>query len=59
VQMTKQDNRYRATIPASYNDSLYPLQYYFELKEGPDTAWLYPGFAADLANLPYFPVRRA
>jgi len=59
VQMTKQDNRYRATIPATYTDSLYPLQYYFELKEGPGTAWLYPGFAPDLANPPYFTVCRA
>ena len=34
-------------------------QYYFEFKERPDKAWLYPGFAENLANLPYFVVRRA
>jgi hypothetical protein len=59
VEMEPHDNRYRATIPAAYTDSSYPLQYYFELKEGPEKAWLYPGFAADLANQPYFVVRRA
>lgn len=59
VEMQVQDYHYRATIPGSYTNSPYPLQYYFELKEGPETVWLYPGFAADLANQPYFVVRRA
>jgi hypothetical protein len=59
VPMTKQGNRYRATIPAPYTDTLYPLQYYFELKEGPDTAWLYPSFGPGFASPPYFTVRRA
>jgi hypothetical protein len=48
----------QATIPASYTDSPYSLQYYFELRTAPERAWLYPGFAADLANQPYFVVRR-
>jgi hypothetical protein len=47
-----------ATIPASYTDSPYSLQYYFELRTGPERVWLYPGFAPDLANQPYFVVRR-
>ena len=51
--------RYRATIPAAYTGSPYPLQYYFELKENPATAWLYPGFSAGLANQPYLVVRQA
>jgi len=59
VQMTKQDKRYRATIPAPYTDSLYPLQYYFEFKEEPNTAWLYPGFDPNLGNPPYLTVHRA
>jgi hypothetical protein len=58
VQMTNQDTRYRALVPASYTDSPYPLQYYFELRGGPDIAWLFPGFAASLANAPYFTMRR-
>ena len=48
---------FRATIPADYTNSLYPLQYYFELKEKPDKAWLYPGFSENLTNQPYFVVR--
>ena len=51
------DQRYRSAIPAGYTASPYPLQYYFECKDGPEKAWLHPGFAADLANQPYFIVR--
>ena len=50
---------YRATIPASYTASEYPLEYYFELRQGPAVAWLHPGFPADLAGQPYYVVRRA
>jgi hypothetical protein len=57
--MEFRNNAYRASIPGSYTDSPYPLEYYFEFKERPDKAWLYPGFAENLANLPYFVVRRA
>jgi hypothetical protein len=46
-----------ATIPASYTDSPYPLQYYFEFRTAADQAFLYPGLAPDLANQPYFVVR--
>jgi hypothetical protein len=56
--MQGQGNRYQTVIPAAYTNSPYSIQYYFELKEGPETAWLYPGFAADHANQPYFVVRR-
>jgi hypothetical protein len=74
AEATAQGREHHAQIPASYSKSLYPLQYYFELKEeslnqgslkdeslkeGSQTAWLYPGFAPDLANQPYFVVRRA
>ncbi len=57
--MEFKDGRYRATIPASYTDSPYPLEYYFELKQGDASAWLYPGFTPQLTNQPYFVVRRA
>jgi hypothetical protein len=53
-EMIPAGNRYQATIPAGYTDSEYPIQYYFELKEGPDKAWLYPGFDPELTNQPYF-----
>ena len=59
VEMQLTGESYRATIPADYTNSQYPLQYYFELKEGPQKAWLYPGFTADLTNQPYFVVRNA
>lgn len=48
-----------AAIPAAYTDSPYALQYYFEFRTGAGKATLYPGFAADLANQPYFVVRKA
>jgi len=57
MEMQETDKRYRAAIPADYTNSEYPLQYYFELKEAPASAWLYPGFAEDLMNQPYFVVR--
>lgn len=59
VEMQVRDGRRRATIPAGYTQSPYPLEYYFELKQLPAAAWLYPGFAPDLANQPYFVVQRA
>ena len=59
AEMEARDRLYRATIPAAYTDSAFPLQYYFELRESPEMAWLHPGFSADLANQPYYVVRRA
>src|SRR5262249_45815178 len=52
--MDGRDNRFRATVPGSYTDSNYPLEYYFELKQAPDVASLFPGFGADLTYQPYF-----
>jgi hypothetical protein len=59
VEMEAQENAYHASIPAAYTDSPYSLQYYFELRETPERAWLYPGFAPDLMNQPYVTLRRA
>jgi hypothetical protein len=58
AEMQVRDGLYRATIPGSYTDSRYPLQYYFELKRHADQAWLYPGFTPELTNQPYFVVRQ-
>ncbi len=58
VEMRLTGKSYRTSIPAEYTNSQYPLQYYFELKETSAKAWLYPGFAADLTNQPYFVVRK-
>jgi hypothetical protein len=59
VEMHLTGKSFRATIPADYTNSHYPLQYYFELKEKPEKAWLYPGFTENLTNQPYFVVRKA
>ncbi|MEP6716747.1 MAG: hypothetical protein ABJC09_14340 [Terriglobia bacterium] len=58
TDMELKDGRYRATIAGDYTNSPYPLEYYFELKRG-NSAWLYPGFKPELANQPYFVVRKA
>ncbi len=48
---------FQATIPGSYTDTEYPIQYYFEFTEKPGNAWLFPGFNPDLASQPYYVVR--
>jgi PIN domain nuclease of toxin-antitoxin system len=59
ADMQVHGSRYSATIPGAYSNSPYPLEYYFELRNGAGEAWLYPGFDATLANQPYFVVRQA
>jgi hypothetical protein len=54
VDMERDGQGFKAAIPADYTRSSYPLEYYFELRRDPATAWLYPGFAADLGNQPYY-----
>jgi hypothetical protein len=56
-EIQPQGREYRTAIPGNYTGPDYPLQYYFELREGSAKAWLYPGFTPDLANQPYFVVR--
>jgi hypothetical protein len=59
AEMQATANRFRATIPADYTNSMYPLQYYFELRSGADSAWLFPGLGNNLQTQPYFVVRSA
>ncbi len=55
----KSDGRlWRAAIPDEHTQASYPLQYYFELKEAPESSTLYPGFGEQLTGQPYFVVRR-
>jgi len=54
VEMAAEGSRYRAEIPAEYTDSVYPLIYYFVLRDKEGDAWLYPGLNATLSNQPYF-----
>jgi len=56
LEMQLNGAKIEAAIPASYTDSVFPIQYYFELRTN-QRAWLYPGFDADLNNQPYFVVR--
>src|SRR2546425_5830366 len=55
--MERREQHYRVTIPATYTDSVYPLEYYFEVKSTTGRALLYPGFEKDLTNQPYFVIR--
>ncbi len=57
--MRGRGNGFQGVIPREYTRSDYPLQYYFELRSAPDSAWLHPGFNATQTNQPYFVVRRA
>jgi hypothetical protein len=45
-------------IPGDFLDSDYPLMYFFELLDDAGHAWIYPGFQQDLANQPYFHLKR-
>ncbi len=47
----------RASIPAAYADSAFPLEYYFEIRHSPQRVSLLPGFDATRANQPYYVVR--
>jgi len=49
---------WRAAIPAEYTQSQFALQYYFEVKEAPGSAALYPGFGEENIARPYFVVRK-
>lgn len=57
IEMRLEDGKAEAVIPASYTDSPFPIQYYFELRQN-GRAWLSPGLGPELANQPYFVVRR-
>jgi len=46
---------HKAAIPATYTDSPYPLQYYFELHTA-TAATLHPAFNPTLSNQPYYAV---
>lgn len=58
VEMQQSGKSFRATIPADYTNSEYPLQYYFEMRDKPEKAWLYPGLTPKLTQQPYYVVHR-
>jgi hypothetical protein len=57
MPMQRAGSRFSAAIPASYTDSPYPLQYYFELRAA-GAAALYPAFNATLSNQPYYAIHK-
>lgn len=59
LEMKEHDGRFTAEIPGSYTQSPYPLQYFFEVHNGPRQAWLLPNFDPSRPAQPYFVVRRA
>jgi hypothetical protein len=59
LEMKKEGNNFKAAVPAEYTNTKYPIEYYFELRNGPEAAWLFPGFNKTLTNQPYFVVRPA
>jgi hypothetical protein len=59
VDLSPAGDSHRGEIPGDYTDSLFPLEYYFEVREESSRPWLYPGFNATLSNQPYFVLRQA
>jgi len=53
VEMQNNGGTFRGSIPGDYTQSIYPLQYYFEIEFGNATASLFPPFNATLSNQPY------
>jgi hypothetical protein len=53
--MQKTGNAHSASVPGSYTNSPYPLQYYFELHTT-DVATLHPPFTPTLSNQPYYAI---
>jgi len=58
VELKPSGHAFAGEIPAAYTAQRFALQYYFEIETGPATATLFPALAADLANTPYYVVRR-
>jgi hypothetical protein len=58
MPMEEIGNTHSASIPGSYTNSPYPLQYYFEIRTA-DAAILHPPFNATLSNQPYYAVMSA
>ncbi len=58
VELARSGDSFQGGIPPDYTSKRYALQYYFEIVTSNNKVTLYPPLAADLANVPYFVVRR-
>jgi len=54
-RMERNGQVFTASIPAAYTQSLYPLQYYFELRNQTD-ATFHPALNGTMSNQPYFAI---
>jgi hypothetical protein len=59
MEMNLDRGAFAAEIPKDYTPSDFPLEYYFELRNGGSDAWFYPALNSTLSNQPYFVVMRA
>ena len=58
VELSHSNDNFQGEIPATYTAKRYALQYYFEVETGPTEATLIPQLLPNLANVPYYIVRR-
>ena len=58
ADMQSGSDGYTGAIPGEYTNSIYPLEYYFELRGGSGSAWLHPAFNSTLSNQPYYAVHK-
>ncbi len=58
MEMSGSQGAYSAAIPGDYTNSVYPLQYYFEIHGGNGAASIHPAFNLTLSNQPYFAVSK-
>jgi hypothetical protein len=59
MPMERQSSRYVSSIPAAYTQTMFPLEYFFQISMSDGQTWLHPGFQPELTNQPYFVVRSA
>jgi hypothetical protein len=57
AEMSVQAGAFEGVIPADYADSPFPLQYYFEIRDGKGRAGMLPGLGPDLNQQPYYVMR--
>ncbi|HEU4355846.1 MAG TPA: hypothetical protein VFT27_09695, partial [Actinomycetota bacterium] len=58
LDMTREADRFVATIPGTYSDSPYALQYHFVIADRLGRARLSPGLGNELSERPYHVVRQ-
>lgn len=59
VAMKRIGDAYSVDIPATYTDTEYPLEYFFEVRQAGGEAEFHPGFDETRTNQPYFVVRKS